>query len=319
MSNSKENSELNDHLIYEELENMSETREVDTLLACLLFLSKHHERPASAESLTTGLAIYDTVMSPSMFSQSARRIGLITKTVKRKIKDISTLALPAVMMLGTNRSCVLLDMDTKTQKARVIMPDINDGEMTITLDELDKEYNGYMLVIKPAYNFDNRIKREVVVDQPKKWFWGAMKRNKNIYTKVVFAALIINMFILATPMFTMNVYDRVLPNNALETLWVLAIGILVVMVFDFILKLMRAHFIEVAGKRADIVMSSKIFDQLLNIRLDEKPASTGQFVSRLQSFESVRDFFTSATVAAIVDLPFIIIFIAIIFFIPSSL
>jgi ATP-binding cassette subfamily C protein LapB len=300
---------------FDELEKMVDTREVDTLLECLLVLSKYHERPASAESLTTGLAIYDEVMSPSMFSQSAKRLGLITKTVKRKIKDLSTLAMPSVLMLGTNRSCLILDIDYDKNKAKVIMPDVSIGEFMISIDDLAKDYNGYMIVIKPAYNFDNRVKKEVTIDQPKKWFWGAMKRNKTIYTKVVFAALIINMFIIATPMFTMNVYDRVLPNNALETLWVLAIGILVVMVFDFILKLMRAHFIEVAGKRADITMSSKIFDQLLNIRLDEKPASTGQFVSRLQSFESVREFFTSATVSAIVDLPFIVIFIAIIFFI----
>ncbi len=271
MSNSTESLKLDEEIIYDELENMADTRDVDTLLACLLVLSKYHERPASAESLTTGLAIYDNVMSPSMFSQSAKRIGLITKTVKRDINNLSTLAMPSVLMLGKNRSCLILDIDYDKNKATVIMPDINPGETIVDIDKLALEYNGYMLVIKPAYNFDNRVKREVTVDQPKRWFWGAMKRNKSIYTKVVFAALIINMFILATPMFTMNVYDRVLPNNALETLWVLAIGILVVMVFDFILKLMRAHFIEVAGKRADIVMSSKIFDQLLNIRLDEKP------------------------------------------------
>jgi ATP-binding cassette subfamily C protein LapB len=277
----------------EELEKLAETREVDTLLESLLFLAKYHERPASAESLTAGLAIHNEIMSPKMFTQSAKRIDLIVKTIKRDIKDISRLALPSVMMLGTNKSCILLDIDFEKNKALVMMPEISTGDIEISLDELGKLYNGYLMVIKPAYNFNNRIEREVVISQPKKWFWGAMKRNKSIYTQVVFAALIINMFILATPMFTMNVYDRVLPNNALETLWVLAVGIMVVMVFDFILKLMRAHFIEVAGKRADIIMSSKIFDQLLNIRLDAKPASTGQFVSRLQSFESVRDFFTS--------------------------
>ena len=298
-----------------ELESMASTRKTDTLLECLLFLSKYHERPASAESLTTGLAIHGTLMSPSMFSQSARRIGLITKTVQREIENISPLSLPAVMMLGTDRACILLDIDFEKGVARTIMPDINDGETVVSIDKLKQEYNGYLLVIKPAYNFNNRISRDVVVSQPKKWFWGAMKRNKSIYKQVALAALLINMFILATPLFTMNVYDRVLPNNALDTLWVLAIGILVVMVFDFILKLMRAHFIEVAGKRADIAMSSKIFDQLLNIRLDAKPASTGQFVSRLQSFESVREFFTSATIATIVDLPFIILFVIIIFYI----
>lgn len=302
-----------------ELDSMVETRNADTLLECLLFLAKYHQRPASAESLTAGLAIHNELMSPKMFSISAARIGLIVKTVQRKVEDISNLALPSVMMIGTNKSCVLLDLDLNNDRAVVMMPDISKGNIEMPISELKELYNGYLLVIKPAYNFDNRISREVKIEQPKKWFWGALKKNKPLYTQVVIAALVINMFILATPMFTMNVYDRVLPNNALDTLWVLAIGILVVMVFDFILKIVRAHFIEVAGKRADILMSSRIFDQLLNIRLDAKPASTGQFVSRLQSFESVRDFFTSATIAALVDLPFIIIFVMLIFYLGGAI
>jgi ATP-binding cassette subfamily C protein LapB len=298
-----------------ELESMQEGREVDTLLECLLFLSKYFQRPSSLESLTSGLAIYDSVMSPKMFEQSAKRINLSVKTVKRDITRISKLALPSVMMLGENQSCVMVDINHELKKVKVIMPHINSGEVELSFDEIEQEYNGYLLIIKPEYDFSNRITQTVLVKKPNKWFWDSMLNNKTIYMKVALAAILINLFIIATPLFTMNVYDRVLPNNALSTLWVLAGGILIVMIFDFILKLMRAHFIEVAGKRADVLMSSKIFDQLLNIRLDSKPTSTGQFVSRLQSFESVREFFTSATIAAIVDLPFIVLFIILISYI----
>lgn len=311
-----ETTELNDNTIEnEELANLAQAKESDTLLESLLFLSKYYERQATIESLISGLAMYDSVMTPKMFIESAARIGLSTKTVERDIKDISDAALPAILMLHGNRACVIININFKENVANVIMPDINSGEIKVSLEELKSEYSGYMLIIKPEYNFDNRIKKDIVIEKPKEWFWGAMRSNTSIYRKVIVAAILINLFILATPMFTMNVYDRVLPNNALATLWVLAIGILVVMIFDFALKLMRAHFIEVAGKRSDILMSSKIFDQLLNIRLDEKPSSTGQFVNRLQSFESVRDFFTGATIATIVDLPFIILFIIIIFYI----
>jgi ATP-binding cassette subfamily C protein LapB len=146
-----------------------------------------------------------------------------------------------------------------------------------------------------------------------------MKKNLKIYYLVILAAILINLFVIAVPLFTMNVYDRVLPNKAVDTLWVLVSGIAIVLIFDFILKLLRAHFIEQAGKRADIRMSSKIFDQLLNIKLNAKPSSTGMFVSRLQSFESVREFFTTATITAFVDLPFVALFIAIIFFIGGPL
>jgi ATP-binding cassette subfamily C protein LapB len=318
MSEKQEAQEIKVNTIAE-LDDSVETRQTDSLLECLLFLTKYHQRPASAESLTAGLAIHNEIMSPKMFIQAASRVGLIVKTVKRDIEDISKLALPAVMMIGTNKACVLLDIDFDKGESIVMMPDISSGNINLPINQLRELYNGYVLIIKPAYNFQNRITREVEIEQPKKWFWGALKKNTAIYKQVALAALVINSFILATPMFTMNVYDRVLPNNALDTLWVLSIGILVVMIFDFILKLVRSHFLEVAGKRADIIMSSRIFDQLLNIRLDSKPASTGQFVSRLQSFESVREFFTSATIAAIVDLPFIILFIGIIFYIGGPL
>jgi ATP-binding cassette subfamily C protein LapB len=299
---------------------LQERRTVDTLLESLLFLSKFYQRATSKESLIAGIAMHGEVMDVDKFIKSSKRIGLISKfVIREKINDISKLALPAVVMLDKNRSAVLLDYDVQNNKAAVIIPGLSEGEVQMELSELEKEYDGHALIIKPAYNFENRVSKEVIVPEPKKWFWGAMKRNKDIYIRVAIAALFINMFVIATPLFTMNVYDRVLPNNAIDTLWALAIGIFIVMVFDFILKLVRAYYIGKAGKRADVIMSNKIFDQLLNLRLEERPSSTGMFVNRLQSFESVREFFATATVATIVDIPFIFIFIAIIFYIGGIL
>ncbi|ADG94233.1 type I secretion system ATPase [Arcobacter nitrofigilis DSM 7299] len=298
-----------------ELNEMVNNKKIDTLLECLLFLAKYNEREATKDSLISGLAIYDSFMSPKMFEESAKRIGLKTKTVQRKINDISEVVLPATLMLNDSTACVLLEIDFNKKIAKVHLPAVSDGVTTLSIEKLEELYSGFMFLVKPEYNFNNRIKKDVKIDKPKEWFWGVMRLNKNIYKRVVISALLINMFIMATPLFTMNVYDRVLPNNAISTLWVMAIAILVVMVFDFVLKLMRAYFLEIASKKSDVIMSTNIFDQLLNIRLDSKPASTGQFVNRLQSFESVREFFASATIASIVDLPFIILFIIIIFYI----
>lgn len=304
----------------ETLSNLKDRRKVDDLLGCLLFLSKYHKRETSAESLTYGLPIHKTSMNISMFHEAASRIKLLTKTVKRnKINDITKLALPSVLLLRKNRACVLLDYDIENEIASVILPGLSDGQTQMPLDKLESEYTGEVIIIKPEYNFNNRIEKEVVVENPKEWFWGTMLRNKGIYKQVIVVSLFINLFILATPLFTMNVYDRVLPNNAIETLWALFIGISLVMVFDFVLKVLRSHFLGIASKRADTIMSNKIFNHLLNIKMDAKPSSTGQFVSRLQSFESVREFFTSATMAAIVDLPFIVIFIAVIIYIAGPL
>jgi len=300
--------------------SLEERRVVDTLLESLLFLSKYYQRATTKESLVAGIAMYGDVMTVDKFIKSSKRIGLISKFVKRdKINNISKLALPAVIMMDNNRSAVLLDYDIEKNTSSLIIPGLSEGEIEMSLEELENQYDGHALIIKPAYNFKNRVTNDVIVPEPKKWFWGAMKRNKDIYIRVAIAALFINMFVIATPLFTMNVYDRVLPNNAIDTLWALAIGIFTIMVFDFILKLVRAYYIGKAGKRADVVMSNKIFDQLLNLRLEEKPASTGMFVNRLQSFESVREFFATATVATLVDIPFIFIFIAIIFYIGGPL
>ncbi|MGA1933806.1 type I secretion system permease/ATPase [Arcobacter sp. YIC-464] len=296
-----------------------DSKEVDTLLESLLFLSKFHKRPSSKESLIAGLAIHDSLMTPTMFKTAAKKIGLITKAVNREIEHINNKALPAVMILNNNKSCVVLNIDNNDKVATIIMPHISSGEVHLSFDKLNEIYTNNLLIIKPAYNFENRVEKDINIDDNKKWFYRTMKKNISIYKLVIIAAILINIFVIFIPLFTMNVYDRVLPNKAVDTLWVLLIGIIFVLFFDFILKLIRAYFIEQAGKRADIRMSSKIFDQLLNIKLDSKPSSTGMFVSRLQSFESVREFFTTVTITAFVDLPFVLLFIAVIFYVGGPL
>ncbi|RXJ85260.1 type I secretion system permease/ATPase [Arcobacter sp. CECT 8985] len=301
------------------LKNLKDRRQVDDLLECLVFLSKYHKRETSHQSLTFGLPIHKSSMNTDMFLQAANRIGLTTKVVKRAIPNITKLALPSVLILGKGRACILLDYDIEAKSVEVIIPGLSSGVTNLTLEKLESEYTGELIIVKPEFNFNNRVENEVLVEQPKEWFWGTLRRNKGIYKQVVIVSLFVNMLILATPLFTMNVYDRVLPNNAMETLWALFFGISLAMIFDFILKLLRSYFLGLASKRADTLISNNIFNQLLNIKIDAKPSSTGQFVSRLQSFESVREFFTSASIAAAVDFPFIIIFITVIFYIGGPL
>ncbi len=303
----------------ENFNNLKDRRRVDTLLECLLFLAKYHKRETSAESLKFNLPVHNRSLNIDMFIESANRIGLASKIVKRKITKLTKLALPSVLLLDHERSCILLDYDEKEGLAKVIMPGLSSGETTIDLDKLNSEYTGELIIIKPEFNFNNRVEKEVLVENPKEWFWGTLFKNKGIYKQVIMVSLFINLFILATPLFTMNVYDRVLPNNAIETMWALFIGISLVMFFDFILKVLRSYFLGVASKRTDTLVANRIFNHVLNIKMESKPASTGQFVSRLQSFETVREFFTSATIAAFVDFPFVIIFIIVIFYIGGPL
>jgi ATP-binding cassette subfamily C protein LapB len=303
-----------------DLHTLQDRREVDTLLECLLFLAKYHKRETSADSLKFNLPIHNRSFDVPMFIKASKRIGLTTKIVEREsIEKLTKLALPVVLLLDKDRSCVLLDYDVENSSAKVILPGVSSGETELPLDKLNSEFTGEVIIIKPEFNFNNRLDKEILVETPKEWFWGTLFRNKAIYNQVIVVSLFINMFILATPLFTMNVYDRVLPNNAIETMWVLFIGISVVMLFDFLMKILRSYFLGIASKRTDTIISNRIFNHVLNIKIDSKPASTGQFVSRLQSFESVREFFTSATIAALVDFPFAILFLIVIFYIAGPL
>jgi len=311
----KENLNIN----HEKLEELREKRSVDSLLGCLTFLAKYHQRATSKEALISGLAMHDKFLTLDDFLLTSKRIGLISKIAYRDLNSISRLALPSVLLLDKNRACILVGINKNNNEVEVIIPGLSEGVITMTMDDLNKEYTNQIIIIKPTYDFKNKISNEVKIDNPKQWFFGALKKNIYLYNKVIIAAILINIFVLATPLFMKNVFDRVLPNNAVETMWAMAIGIFIIMIFDFILKLIRAHFIGKAGKRADAIMSNKIFDQVLNMKLGQKPASTGQFTSRLQSFESVRDFFTSSTVAVLVDIPFIILFIAVIFYFAGDL
>jgi len=299
---------------YTNIEQMKERRTVDSLLESLYFMALFYQRHTSKDSLISSLPIHNNSMQVKDFIFSSKRIGLISRVVHRELRGISRLALPAVLILDKGRACVLLDIDFKTNEAKVIIPGLSEGEITVSIDDLDKEFTKEVIIIKPVYKFENKISNEIVIPKPKKWFWGALRANTAIYKKVIVAAIFINLFVLAMPLFMKNVFDRVLPNNAMETLLAMTFGIIFIMLFDLIFSLLRAYYLGKAGKKADLIMSNKIFDQLLNIRLSEKPNSTGQFVSRLQSFQSVRDFFTSATIATLVDIPFTILFLIVIFY-----
>ncbi len=292
----------------------NEKRLVDPYLESLVFIAQYYEKTVSKDSLVSGTLTHGQFMNLESFIKASSKIGLISKIVTRKLIHISKLALPSLLILKNNRACVLLDIDLEESKVKVMLPGLS-GETVMSIEKLQSEFTNQIVLIKNDYQFKNRLHKDILIENPRHWFIGAMKRNKDIYIKVAIAAILLNLFVIVTPLFTMNVYDRVLPNNAIDTLWVFATGVFIVMVFDFILKLIRSHYLGLANKRADIIMSNKIFDQLLNIRLDQKPASTGMFLSRLQSFESVRDFFSTATIAAIVDLPFIFLFLVIIFYI----
>jgi ATP-binding cassette subfamily C protein LapB len=277
----------------------------DPLLDCLVQLTALHGKPCSAEALTDGLPLGAAGLTPQLFVRAATRAGLATRVVRRALADLSTLVLPAVLLLEGRGACLLLGREGST--CRVLLPE-SGGEREVALDDLQAKYLGHAILVQPRPRLDERSALHTA-PRPKHWFWSVMAQSWPIYGEALVASLLINLFALVTPFFTMNVYDRVVPNLALETLWVLTIGVVLVFAFDLMMRTLRAYFIDVAGKRVDVILSANIFARVLGIRMDARPASVGAFANNVQEFESFREFVTSATITTLVDLPFALLFI----------
>jgi len=288
----------------------------DPLLQALLSICKLLHAPHSAESLTSGLPLIDGKLSHSLFIRAAKRAGFSSNLIKRSIHEISNLVLPAVLLLKDNKTCVLISKDE--YKCTILLTETGSGEKVIPLESLEQEYTGLAFFIQAEHDFASHSKHSET-PRASHWFWDVIYKSWPIYTEVLVASLLINIFAVSSPLFVMNVYDRVVPNHALETLWVLAAGIAVVYSFDFVMKSLRGYFIDVAGKRSDIILSATIFEKVLDIKMASRPASVGAFASSLHDFESFRDFLTSATLTTLVDLPFLFIFLAVIYMLGGEI
>ena len=273
----------------------------DPLLQCLVILTKLLNQPFSAEALKAGLPLVNNRFTPELFIRAAQRANLSARLIKRRLPKLKALVLPAVLLLKDGQACILLNYLDK-KNVQIILPSTGEGVLELSIKDLKANYSGYALLARSAYSFDARTE-DSLIPRPHTWFWGTLLKSWSIYSEVIIASLLINLFALASPLFVMNVYDRVVPNHAIETLWVLAIGVVIVFGFDFIIRTLRGYFVDIAGKKTDILLASMIFEQVLGTRRVAHPRSVGAFANHLHEFESFRDFFTSATLTTLIDLP----------------
>lgn len=283
------------------------------LVGCLSVISRLQGRPVSTTALEAGLPRTPEGITPYAVIRAARREGIDAQiTHKPVINKISPLNLPCILLMQDGSACVLVSVTSGT--ARVIMPETPDAPFDTPVEKLKETYSGHAVFARPKASLDGRTEG-LKIFNTKKWFWGTIFHFLPIYRHVILATIFINLLAIASPLFTMNVYDRVVPNNALETLWVLAAGVGIAFFFDFALRNLRGYFVDVAGRNSDILVASKLMSHILSIRLDHKPESTGALVNNMREFDSLREFFSSTTLLALVDLPFLILFITIIFYI----
>lgn len=305
----------------------NEHHRFDPLLECLVIFSSLFNRPISIDALISGLPIepgkagpelFSIKSSKGLFSRVAKRAGFAARLIKRDLNELSGLLLPCILILKDRNACVLESIDRTNNRARVIFPEVSEGEEWVDLERLQEEYIGFSFLLKREFKKRSRPLRLIKAGESH-WFWGTLVRSREIFISVILASVLVNLFVIATPLFTMNVYDRVVPNDALDTLWVLAIGVMVVFAFDALIRYTRTYLLEVAGKKSDIIMSSILFEQTLNLRMDQWPKSLGAFANNLRDFESIRNFFTASTMATLVDLPFAVIFLIVVAYIGGPM
>jgi ATP-binding cassette subfamily C protein LapB len=291
----------------------------DPLLDCLMQLTRLHGRSATRTGLSSGLPLVNNQLTVELFPRAAARADLSSRVLHRPLERISNLQLPVVLLLKDRKACVAVNITDGGQQFKVLLPETGMGEKIFTRGELQDIYTGYAIFVRPKFRMESEEVDKIRLSSKRGWFWGTLFESWRIYRDVFVASFLINIFGLVSPFFVLNVYDRVIPNNAFETLWVLAIGISIVYVFAVIMKGLRAFFIDEAGKVATLKMSAILFQKVLNLRMEVRPQSIGSFSKNLQEFESVRDFITSVSISALIDMPFVVLALLVVWYLGGQI
>ena len=278
---------------------------MDVLLESLVLLSRAVGAPASRDQLADGLPLSDGRLTPELIPRAASRAGLSARVVRTPLARIPEAWLPCALLLRDGRACVLVRRNGGS--AEVLLPESGGGVAELGAADLAALYAGEAIFARPAPEAADA--GEARIPESRGWLWRGLARAWPGWGQVLVASVLINAFALALPLFSMNVYDRVVPAQALETLWALAIGLAVVFAFDFLLRLLRAWFVDGAAREFDADVSARLFERVLGMRLEHRPPAAGALASQLREFEGLRDALASVTLLALVDLPFAALFL----------
>nr|WP_316639511.1 type I secretion system permease/ATPase [uncultured Roseateles sp.] len=299
------------------------SRDDDPLAQALSWLTGHHGRPRSAESLLAGIPI-DGALGPDQALRVLREAGFNAGMVQRRIADIHGLLLPAVLLLNNGDACVLVrridGQPGRLQSYEVVFPGPESHSCVAEAADLEAEYTGFCLLATPQQSSAQGVPTAASLNQAGgHWLWSTLRRFFPYYRASLLAAMLSNLLMMVTGLVTSVIYDKVIPHQAMVTLWTLAIGAFIALAFDLVARQLRSHLIDLAGRKSDLIIGSMLFRQTLGVRMEHRPPSAGSYAHHLAQIEVVRDFFASATMSALSDLPFIILFVAMTFVIGGPL
>lgn len=289
------------------------------LIGCL---AKAHNRPFSETALRSGLPAGHVMTGPAEIARALELVGLKSRLVPIRPRKIDPGVLPCVIFDRDGSQAVLLRIDRKRKTATIVRPDQGQLEEELRFRTLGRTFVDQALLVAPA-NDRNESHLDPYTSQKgrsqRHWFWGPVAENWTAWVQILVAAFCLNLLNLALPIFVMNVYDRVIPNLAFVTLWTLAIGVVVALLLDLALRTLRSGVLEALARRVDIRVASRLFDQVMNARLMSRPGGAAGMVNSIRDFETVRDFFGSASFVAMIDLLFIGLFVAVLFLVVGPL
>jgi len=302
---------VEDEVVQVEDKNIeAETSEKSLILAVRVLLREHGVRK-SAAAIRDAVEMPHDVFAPRQAVSAMSSLGFKASFGNLSLASMTSDFYPAIAFLKDGNSVIIKEADEE-EEIIVIYPNDRNRKELISKDKFGSQFSGYVIIAKEL----NRREKE---ERSGHWFFSAFRKSKWIYVQVMIAAMVSNFLSLTTSLFTMTVYDRIIPNGAFESLIALSIGVVIALGFDFLIKSLRARFIDTASKRADLEISRRLFDRILTLTPVEQRQKTGAMAGTIREFETLREFFNSSTLVILIDLPFVFFFIYVIYLIAGPL
>ena len=294
------------------------------LLTALLWIARHHGVDAIAQTVLNGLPVQADTLSSQYLERASHNAGLtlfrkpINETILKKqpLGELCpTSCLPCLAWL---EECPVIVVHIDECSVKYHLPEQNMALQSLELDAFVQRINNELVFFSRAKIDDDRDPQYPPHWQ-NHWFWSAILQGRRIYREILLASLLVNFLALTIPLFVRLIYDQVIPGMALTTLNTLTIGVVIVITFELACRQLRTRFIDMAAKKTDLLMSSQLFAKIMGVRMSSISPAVGAFARKIQDFESIREFMTSTTLTALVDLPFAILFLVVIGLMGGSL
>jgi len=300
---------------------MKSDSSVDLLFECLSHIAKRYDRKIDKESVFANLPVDQSMgVTPALFPRVAARAGFKTALAKIDLQKVISHIGSSILLLQGNQ-VALVHSTPGDAPDEYFLLDAETELRAVDPDVIKRQYTGYAFAlthVKSEQEMGSAADMDIAANR-QQWFWRTIWRYRSYYLQMLPASLLVNLFALSMPFFVMIVYDKVVPNQAVETLWVLAIGVTLVYLFDLLIRLVRGALLERAGREMDFELAGVLFEQVLSLSMRSIPTSTGYLANRVKAYETLREFFVSAAMLALADLPFSLLMIGVIFFVAGPI